>query len=301
MPLPTVLLDRAGTVVALSRSAEPRHLPDGCVEGACLPDLLGGDDHGLRHRMERALRSTVPQTAPLIVGGALRPFRLSGLRHGDSYLILQADPETASLGDRLVHRREAARLKTSLRISENQRLRLESEAERLEYAAHRDGRTGLYNAMAFERMVGAALRGHDPRGVMVYLDLDGFKKVNDRHGHAAGDAVLAVVAQRLCDAVRDTDIVARLGGDEFAVWLKPGTAAFDPAVPERIAASIRPPIPLQSAASGDITVCVGVSLGIARAPEDTTDVESLIRIANSRMYLDKRAAAVRGPRQSRRA
>lgn len=107
--------------------------------------------------------------------------------------------------------------------------RLEAELDRmrrqiadLEARAERDPLTGVLNRRGFERELARALAYLDryPASArLVYLDLDRFKPVNDRHGHAAGDAVLVAVAATLTRHVRASDMVARLGGDEFAVLL----------------------------------------------------------------------------------
>lgn len=92
----------------------------------------------------------------------------------------------------------------------------------LERLALTDELTGLLNRRGFHREMTHALanaRRYDEKGVLVYVDLDGFKPINDTYGHAAGDEVLKRVARLLLDNVRDTDAVGRMGGDEFAVLL----------------------------------------------------------------------------------
>ena len=92
----------------------------------------------------------------------------------------------------------------------------------LENLAVTDELTGLNNRRGFEselRRVQSAMRRYDEQGLLLYIDLDGFKGINDTFGHAAGDAVLKRVAELLRGYVRDTDAVARLGGDEFVVLL----------------------------------------------------------------------------------
>jgi diguanylate cyclase (GGDEF)-like protein len=94
-----------------------------------------------------------------------------------------------------------------------------AEAEQL---ADRDTLTPLYNRRAFLRELQrsiAVARRHDLPASLIYLDLDGFKQVNDLYGHAAGDAALIAVAGRLIAEVRESDVVGRLGGDEFAVLM----------------------------------------------------------------------------------
>jgi diguanylate cyclase (GGDEF)-like protein len=100
-----------------------------------------------------------------------------------------------------------------------------AEAERL---ADRDVLTPLLNRRAFLREVQRAIsiaRRHSLPACIIYFDLDSFKAINDRHGHAAGDAALVAVAERLLAAVREEDVVGRIGGDEFAVLLQRADAA----------------------------------------------------------------------------
>ncbi len=92
------------------------------------------------------------------------------------------------------------------------------EHEVLSLRALHDPLTGLPNRHQFESVLAAKVSSHRPFG-LVYLDLDGFKRINDERGHAAGDAVLQCVARRLTAVIREHDLVARIGGDEFVVLL----------------------------------------------------------------------------------
>lgn len=140
-------------------------------------------------------------------------------------------PETLS--------REAEALREQVR---ELTLRL-AEAERL---ADRDTLTPLYNRRAFMRELQrsiAVARRHDLPASLIYLDLDEFKRVNDVHGHAAGDAALVAVAGRLIAEVRESDVVGRLGGDEFAVLMLHADKAVAQRKAEALAAAIaRDPI-----------------------------------------------------------
>jgi len=120
----------------------------------------------------------------------------------------------------------------------------------------------------------------------MFLDLDGFKKINDEHGHKAGDEVLVETAQRLLQSVRDDDTVARLGGDEFTVLLR-GVHNKDEAVivAERILAAMRQPVRL----STGVDVHPTPSLGIALAADRNTDPHTLLKDADAAMYEAKRA------------
>jgi diguanylate cyclase (GGDEF)-like protein len=112
------------------------------------------------------------------------------------------------------------------------------------------------------------------------LDLDKFKTINDTYGHQAGDEVLRVTAQRLLDAVRNSDTVSRLGGDEFVVLL---SEIRDPQAAELVAAnvvaSLSLPVPWES-----VLIPVSVSVGIGSAFTGATDAEEILRHADAALY-----------------
>jgi diguanylate cyclase (GGDEF)-like protein/PAS domain S-box-containing protein len=168
----------------------------------------------------------------------------------------------------------------------------------LAHRAEHDALTGLVNRARFEALLvetlsperGPTTAGDDRHVVVFYLDLDGFKPVNDTHGHAAGDAVLVAVADRLRDSTRGTDIIGRLGGDEFAVLLEVRELGEVTIVANRILAAIRKPI-----ATNDAIVTVGASLGIADArtraksgaAEPPISAAELLNAADAAMYVAK--------------
>ncbi|MEO5335928.1 MAG: GGDEF domain-containing protein [Magnetospirillum sp. WYHS-4] len=122
-------------------------------------------------------------------------------------------PQLAQLADRAL----ASAAEAEARLAEQM-----SRIVELERLALTDELTGILNRRGFQRELThalAAARRYDEKGVLVYVDLDGFKPINDTYGHAAGDEVLRRVARILQDNVRDTDAVGRMGGDEFAVLL----------------------------------------------------------------------------------
>lgn len=113
-------------------------------------------------------------------------------------------------------------LRAELAAARAESARLRAELSRAVELADRDPLTGLYNRRAFERELSrtiASCRRYGMGAALLYLDLDGFKAVNDRRGHAAGDEVLKIVAEVLLSGVRQSDTVARLGGDEFGILL----------------------------------------------------------------------------------
>ena len=155
---------------------------------------------------------------------------------------------------------------------------------RLRHQAHFDGLTGLANRTHFHEQVTAALAasaGTPGTVSLLLIDLDGFKNVNDTWGHAAGDALLAGVADRLRASVRSGDLVARLGGDEFAVLLPDCAGLEGDQTSQRILRALETPVPIDGEA-----VRAGASIGVASA-EHGDDVESLLRDADLAMYAAK--------------
>ena len=163
--------------------------------------------------------------------------------------------------------------------------RSERRARRL---ALRDPLTGLVNRRLLDVRLEQALASAQVLGVPValcYIDLDGFKPVNDVHGHGAGDAVLRAVASRLREAVRGGDTVVRLGGDEFAVLL--GAVAGMPAaraIMQRCLARIQEPVVLETGACVRVDASVGIVLG-----HGASSPQALLQLADEAMYAAKRA------------
>ena len=162
-------------------------------------------------------------------------------------------------------------------------------AERkLSHRARHDTLTGLTNRGTFHERVERAVMGsrrHDRRFALLYLDLDGFKDVNDRLGHEAGDTVLVELSRRLEQAIRDSDTAARLGGDEFAVLL---AGVEDRRVADLVAGRILAAVDRPFDVSGH-TVRVGASVGVALFPSAADDIEELFRQADGAMYDAKRS------------
>jgi len=171
----------------------------------------------------------------------------------------------------------------------------ENEAA-MKHMAYHDALTGLPNVALFRDRLTQSL-GYAQRSngslALLYLDLDGFKPINDRHGHSAGDAVLREVARRVSALLRRNDTFARIGGDEFAVILADPEDAENQAeiVADKCRTAIRRPIDI-----GGMEISVGVSIGIAHFPGDGTTEADLLDRADSAMYRAKRAArSLEGP------
>ncbi len=159
----------------------------------------------------------------------------------------------------------------------------------LRASAERDVLTGLLNRRGFENALKACRNDQRNAGArfgVVVIDLDGFKAINDEHGHQAGDQVLVEQAARLVDAVRDDDRVGRLGGDEFAILLRGlGENASADMVGAKLCESLSRPIRIQD----DVRVQPGASIGIAMFPAHGDEPAALLEAADQAMYTAKRA------------
>jgi diguanylate cyclase (GGDEF)-like protein/PAS domain S-box-containing protein len=159
--------------------------------------------------------------------------------------------------------------------------------QRIAHMARHDALTGLPNRADFRDRLDLALAQIRAGGriAVLYLDLDGFKSVNDSFGHPVGDALLCQVAGRLRNGVRNADTVARLGGDEFAViQAAPRDGKDATTLAKRLIAIIGEPYELDGQ-----QVVVGASLGIALAPEDGVGADELIQRADLALYAAKAA------------
>ena len=161
--------------------------------------------------------------------------------------------------------------------------------ERIASLAYNDALTGLANRTSLGPALEQAIertRRHRSKLAGVFIDLDGFKQVNDVHGHAAGDAFLVEVARRLRRTLRASDVVARLGGDEFFVVLEQmqDTAAVERVV-SKLAGEMLRPYDLFGGAKARVSASLGVSL----FPDDAGDAATLMAHADKAMYAAKRA------------
>jgi diguanylate cyclase (GGDEF)-like protein/PAS domain S-box-containing protein len=171
--------------------------------------------------------------------------------------------------------------------------------ERIAFLAYHDRLTGLPNRTMFDELLGLSLaraKRHHLGVVVVTVDLDDFKLVNDSLGHEAGDLLLVQFAQRLSDATRETDLVARPGGDEFLLLLadldrspaSPGghesVSVAAESVALRIQEALRTPFTI-----GNTELYITASLGISQFPEDAADSPTLLKNAETAMFRSKRS------------
>lgn len=164
---------------------------------------------------------------------------------------------------------------------------LRLQQEKLEKLAHFDDLTGLPNRLLLHERLDQALAqatAQSSEVTVAYLDIDGFKAVNDRHGHDTGDEVLCHLAQKISDCLRPTDTAARIGGDEFVLILPQtrGSRRHDEILTD-VLRRIRQPI-----RRGGLDIRVSASVGVTTHPQDVGGAEQLLRLADQAMYEAKR-------------
>jgi len=159
--------------------------------------------------------------------------------------------------------------------------RVEGEA-RLRHMADHDALTGLFNRRRFEEELERHIahgRRYGMSGALLILDLDGFKQVNDTHGHRMGDRVLAAVAVVLRHRLRESDVIARFGGDEFAVLMPVGGTARARELANLLAAAVRSDV---TTPAGRLSASVGIAV-----LDDSSTTDDLLSRADDAMYAEK--------------
>ena len=214
----------------------------------------------------------------VLAGKAWRGDVVNKNKSGDLYTVTQSISPLSDTVGRPTHF-----LVVQQDISEKRRLE-----EEIHYLAYHDALTELPNRMLFQDRVQQEIT-HAKRGktqfAVLFIDLDGFKAVNDTRGHAAGDKLLQIVATRLRACVREGDTVARLGGDEFTILLRGAVAGEGlRRVLHKIIKSVSLPCEL-----GEFSANVTASIGVSLYPVDATGVEKLLIHADEAMYKAKQA------------
>ena len=295
-----------GDVDALRRVAETtafsvyemRFLDDGyeCTSflGEGVARLLGGCPEGMSEEdaYDGAVhpddRSAYDQVLESLYGGEPTEleYRLVGYDGETRWVWERCVPRISGSGELVVHG-VAIDVTTRHKLAEE----LAETQARLAHLAYHDPLTGLANRLGFHEQLERALqRAHSSRGQVgvLFIDLDGFKRVNDEWGHATGDELLCQVAQRFAAAIRGDDLLARLGGDEFLALIDCSAARRSQGrstaarIASRMTAALTEPVTLSNTSA-----TVTASVGIATYPHDASTATDLIHQADVAMYLDK--------------
>lgn len=164
---------------------------------------------------------------------------------------------------------------------------MESENAILAHRASHDTLTAMPNRAAFDEQLALRIQSAQSRNdrfALLFIDADNFKAANDNFGHAAGDAVLVALSERIKDTLRKGDFAARIGGDEFVVIIDPlGSDANADSLASRVRTGVARPIDL----SGGDRYSISVSIGVAVYPDDGTNATALLTAADAAMYTDK--------------
>ncbi len=165
---------------------------------------------------------------------------------------------------------------------------LKEHQQQLEHMAHYDALTGIPNRVLLGDRLQQAIaqsRRHQHGLAVVYLDIDGFKEVNDAHGHETGDQLLVCIAQRLRETLREGDTLARLGGDEFVAVLTDIDSRHEcESILSRLLQAAATPITVRQH-----SLQLSASLGVTQFPQDGSDADTLLRHADQAMYQAKQA------------
>ncbi|MCD8512930.1 MAG: sensor domain-containing diguanylate cyclase [Nitrincola sp.] len=196
--------------------------------------------------------------------------------------------EISSPTDEELHLIEEVAQLAAIAIDRSRMLELLKQSEQHHrYLAHHDPLTGLANRALFSDRVKQAIRLAKREGshlALILIDLDDFKKINDQHGHITGDKLLCAIAKRLKTSVRNSDTISRYGGDEFVILLQ-GLSDKSEAliVEEKLLSLMSEPFKIEGN-----EILSGCSIGVAFYPEDGSDENSLVHVADLRMYTNKR-------------
>jgi two-component system cell cycle response regulator len=253
----------------VSRLAEAIESAHNCKFDTIITDLALPDARGLDAVVK--LRQLAPEAALIVSSGSDdEAVTLKALELGAQDFIVKGSFDVGGLG-------------RAIRFA---RVRREGQL-RLARLAHSDGLTGLWNRAALSSRLEEALaqaKRHASVLGLIYIDLDGFKAVNDGHGHDAGDHLLLQISTRLKAAAREYDTVARLGGDEFALLVTHLELDALMQTAERLLAAVAAPVSYRNH-----ELRVTASIGLAFYPVHGSDATLLLKLADEAMYESKRA------------
>ena len=238
---------------------------------------VGQRTWSVRVQPTAALLSTTDRYVPMVAGGIglLLTVLIAFLANGRRRALSKVDEATAALRLDIEHRKT---VEARLRQRENE----------LRHLAMHDPLTGLVNRTLFNERLQHAMVTHSRTTkslAVLFIDLDGFKGINDELGHGAGDAVLIETASRLRECARDSDTVARLGGDEFAILAELLTAPEDiEIIADRVVRAMQVPFGIEGRLAA-----ISCSVGVAVDRQDGQSADDLLRRADTAMYAAKAA------------
>jgi diguanylate cyclase (GGDEF)-like protein len=248
----------------------------------------------LEVKHERLLEEVLPVLALSFdsLGQGLRTLELLEETREKSDALLLQQRELRAAHDQLTHNAQQLELSERQLKAANEALREKSEIAH--HQATHDPLTGLPNRLLFMDRLEQCIQRCRRSGAifaLAYVDIDGFKPVNDRHGHHAGDVLLGAIAGRLLESLRRSDTVARMGGDEFVLLMdEPDSEGVAFAAIERLGRRLAEPYLLNSPSLPETLVLeVGASIGVAFFPSDARSDDALLRAADAAMYTAKQA------------
>jgi diguanylate cyclase (GGDEF)-like protein/PAS domain S-box-containing protein len=248
--------------------------------GRALTDLLHPDD-----------QAAVAELFGHVVDGQPRVGRLSARLVDAGGQVVHTELTLSLVDDRL-----GAPMYCAMQIIDVTALK-EAEAELLHRSTH-DPLTGLVNRSQLFHLLDQALARaarREEQVAVLFVDLDGFKAINDTHGHAAGDELICAVGERLSRTVRRGDVVARIGGDEFVVMCEHIAHTDEAAeLADRLVSELRKPFEIEPG-----TVYIGASVGLATEPALLVSADELVRFADAALYQAKRSGRGRAHRHER--